>query len=85
MSTEALCQDCLRVCFVADVDKDSCECGGQVCCWPGCMATLQELRAGERDKRALGLQVEISDWNEQTGCVVVENSQSTLTTQRRAH
>jgi hypothetical protein len=77
MNREALCQSCLRVCMVHET---TCKCGGETCsCWE-CLKAIGQLRAGERSMEALELFVEISDWNEQSGAVINENPQSTLTT-----
>lgn len=67
----ALCQDCLKpVTFSEYCDHDEhCSCGGDTCCCPSCMETIELLFSGERDRDVLDLQPGPSPivWDAETG------------------
>ncbi|MDB5970101.1 MAG: hypothetical protein JWQ90_2551 [Hydrocarboniphaga sp.] len=72
---DCLCNDCLAG-FVGIVDSNgviACpQCGGESCDCEGCQLTLHRLRAGERDRKALGLRYpgnEVTNWTEVEGCM----------------
>lgn len=59
----ALCQDCLRDTsgvFDSNHEAACSACGGELCDCAGCMETLMDLWAGERDPVKLGLRSSVS-------------------------
>ena len=78
LTYRCLCQDCLRVpqfearpqIDILDVaDYVQCECGGQLCDCPSCMATAELLEAGVRDHEQLGVANPVTDWTAKGGAV----------------
>jgi hypothetical protein len=76
LTYRCLCQGCLRVPrFEARPQIDildvanyvQCECGGQLCDCPSCMATADLLEAGVRDHEQLGVANPVTDWTAQGG------------------
>lgn len=67
MTYATLCQDCLAEVLLNNSDElvaadwgtwagnSLCQCGGDVCDCPACVATLERLRAGCLDHKALGV------------------------------
>jgi hypothetical protein len=77
--TITLCNGCLREVAISaaryqeTAGTDQCpHCGGDLCDCPGCLDTIRRLRAGERDRRALGLcDGPAFSWSPAGGCVEV--------------
>ena len=76
LTYRCLCQDCLRVPrFAARPQIDihgvpswvQCECGGELCDCPFCLATADLLEAGVRDHEQLGMAKPISHWSAKDG------------------
>ena len=67
---KALCQDCLKVKEFENYEDThiiKCDCGGDFCECGGCLKTINDLSAGIRDYKILGLQNPIKNWNEKDG------------------
>jgi hypothetical protein len=78
LTYRCLCQSCLRIPrFVTRPQIDiydipswvQCECGGELCDCPSCMAVAELLEAGIRNRNQLGTAHSIADWTPTGGMV----------------